>query len=48
VVLPRPYGTHRGPDGEAVVEAALFEGQAAVLVLPAEAEANGPPARTGS
>lgn len=34
VVLPKPYGADRGPEAEAVVEAALFEGQAPVLVLP--------------
>ncbi|MFN3647462.1 MAG: universal stress protein [Gemmobacter sp.] len=34
VVLPRPYGAGRGPAEEAVVEAALFEGQCAVLVMP--------------
>ena len=34
VVLGRPYGAGRGPADEAVIESALFEGQAAVLVLP--------------
>lgn len=34
VVLPRPYGAGRGPAHEAVIESSLFEGQAAVLVLP--------------
>lgn len=34
VVLPRPYGKDRGAEAEAVVEAALFEGQAPVLILP--------------
>lgn len=34
VVLPRPYGKDRGPEVEAVVEAALFEGRAPVLVVP--------------
>lgn len=34
VVQPRPYGEGRGLEDEAVVEAALFEGQAPVLVLP--------------
>lgn len=34
VVLPRPYGADQGPEAEAVVEAALFEGHAPVLVLP--------------
>ena len=34
VVLPRPYGAGQGLEAEAVVEAALFEGRAPVLVLP--------------
>ncbi len=34
VVLPRPYGKGKGMEAEAVLEAALFEGQAPVLVLP--------------
>ncbi|EEW26973.1 universal stress protein [Rhodobacter ferrooxidans] len=34
VVVPRPYGPGQGPEAEAVVEAAMFEGQAPVLVLP--------------
>lgn len=34
VVLPRPYGVGIGPEAEAVVEAALFEGRAPVVVLP--------------
>lgn len=34
VILPRPYGAALGPEAEAVVEAALFEGHAPVLVLP--------------
>lgn len=34
VVLPQPYGGGQGADSEAVVEAALFEGHAPVLVLP--------------
>jgi nucleotide-binding universal stress UspA family protein len=37
VVLPLPYGPGRGIDSEAVIEAALFEAHAPVLVLP-----NGP------
>mgnify|MGYP000267032296 CR=1 FL=1 len=36
VVLPRPYGTGIGPESEAIVEAALFEGKVPVLVLPAK------------
>jgi nucleotide-binding universal stress UspA family protein len=34
VVLPKPYGAGMGLKAEAVIEAALFEGQAPVLVLP--------------
>lgn len=34
VVLPRPYGPGQGAEAEAVVEAALFDGKAPVLVLP--------------
>ena len=34
VVLSRPYGDERGPEDEAILEAALFEGRAPVLVLP--------------
>ncbi len=34
VVLPQPYGKGASADSEAVLEAALFEGQAPVLVLP--------------
>lgn len=34
VVLPRPYGEGRGVEDEAIVEAALFEGHAPVLVVP--------------
>jgi nucleotide-binding universal stress UspA family protein len=34
VILPKPYGPHLGTEAEAVIEAALFEGQAPVLVLP--------------
>jgi nucleotide-binding universal stress UspA family protein len=34
VVLAQPFGANCGPEAEAVVEAALFEGDAPVLVLP--------------
>jgi nucleotide-binding universal stress UspA family protein len=34
VVLPHPYGEGRGIEDEAVIEAALFEGQAPVLIIP--------------
>ena len=34
VVLPKPYGTGADPTLEAVMEAALFEGQAPVLIVP--------------
>ena len=33
-VLPRPYGEGRGHDAEAIVEAALFDGNVPVLVMP--------------
>ncbi len=38
VVLPKPYGTGRGHENEAILEAALFNGAAPVLVIPDEAE----------
>lgn len=38
VVLGRPYGESRGAEAEPIVEAALFEGQAPVLVVPDEGE----------
>ena len=34
VVLPRPYGENRGAEAEPIVEAAMFEGHAPVLVVP--------------
>lgn len=34
VVLPRPYGDDHGTEMEPIVEAALFEGRAPVLVVP--------------
>ncbi len=34
VILPRPYGENHGAEVEPVVEAAMFEGHAPVLVLP--------------
>ncbi len=34
VLMPRPYGEGRGPQDEIIVEAALFEGDAPVLILP--------------
>ncbi|MDF1856694.1 universal stress protein [Pseudooceanicola sp.] len=34
VVLPQPYGTDKGAELEAVLEAALFDGRAPVLVMP--------------
>lgn len=37
-ILPRPYGDNRGIELEPVVEGALFEGQAPVIVLPAHAK----------
>lgn len=43
VVMPRPYGKDQGVEAEAVVEAALFEGQAPVLILPGEPLATAAP-----
>ncbi|UWQ92002.1 universal stress protein [Aliisedimentitalea scapharcae] len=37
VVLAKPYGKDRGAEAEPIVEAALFEGRAPVLVLPDDA-----------
>lgn len=45
VVLPLPYGENRGVEDEAVIEAALFEGMAPVLVVPAKGMANNDPRR---
>ncbi|WP_166416818.1 universal stress protein [Cochlodiniinecator piscidefendens] len=39
VVLPKPYGKSRGQEIEAIVEAAMFEGHAPVLVVPDSCEA---------
>ncbi|WP_137702760.1 universal stress protein [Marimonas lutisalis] len=36
VILPQPYGENRGAELEPVVEAAMFEGQTPVLVVPDE------------
>jgi len=41
VVLPLPYGEDRGAEAEPIVEAALFEGQAPVLVVPDKNVAKG-------
>jgi len=43
VVLPRPYGTGRGSEVEPVIEAALFEGHAPVLVVPDKFKPQGQP-----
>lgn len=45
VVLPLPYGDHRGVEDEAVIEAALFEGMAPVLVVPPKGMADNDPRR---
>ncbi len=37
VVLPRPYTRNAGPEAEPIVEAALFEGRAPVLIVPQKA-----------
>lgn len=38
VVLPRPYGDNHGAEAEPIIEAAMFEGHAPVLVVPSDAE----------
>ncbi len=38
MVLPTPYGKDRGPDQEALVEAALFEARVPVIVVPEKNE----------
>ncbi|GGH27128.1 Universal stress protein family protein [Cribrihabitans marinus] len=43
VVLPKPYGEDRGAEAEPIVEAALFEGHAPVLVVPDAAKPMGKP-----
>lgn len=43
VVLPRPYGPNRGAEIEPVIEAAMFDGHAPVLVVPDEHEPQGNP-----
>lgn len=45
VVLARPYGPDQGAEAEAVVEAAMFEGRAPVLVLPDRGLAHAVPKR---
>ena len=45
VVLPRPYGEDRGAESEPIVEAAMFEGHAPVLIVPDDAQ---PLARPGT
>jgi nucleotide-binding universal stress UspA family protein len=45
VMLPKPYGTNRTADAPAVVEAAMFQGQAPVLVLPGTDAPSQTPAR---
>ncbi|KUJ76612.1 universal stress protein [Ruegeria marisrubri] len=38
VILPRPYGEGRGAEAEPIVEAAMFEGHAPVLMVPDDAK----------
>ncbi len=38
VVLPKPYGDDKGPELEPVTEAALFEGHAPVMIMPAASQ----------
>lgn len=37
VILPQPYGKDRGAEAEPIVEAAMFEGHAPVLITPRDA-----------
>lgn len=43
VVMPKPYGEDRGPDIEAALEGALFDGRAPVLVVPDDFSASQSP-----
>lgn len=43
VVLPRPYGEGHGAEAEPIIEAALFDGHAPVLVVPDGYKAEGQP-----
>ncbi len=43
VVLPHPYGKGRGAEAEPIVEAAMFEGHAPVLITPDDREPIGHP-----
>ena len=45
VVLPKPYGKTQGPEAEAVIEAAMFEGMAPVLVVPEKGLTSAEPKR---
>lgn len=45
VVLGRPYGKDQGAEAEAVIESAMFEGRAPVLVLPETGLASATPKR---
>lgn len=45
VILPQPYGAKRGAELEPVVEAALFEGQTPVLVVPDKGDPRPTPKR---
>ncbi|MFE3836677.1 universal stress protein [Pseudogemmobacter sonorensis] len=45
VVLSKPYGPAAGPEAEAVVEAAMFEGGAPVLIVPETGLASATPRR---
>lgn len=45
VVLPKPYGSDRGVEAEVLVESAMFEGRAPVLVVPDADEPNPNPTK---
>jgi len=45
VILPKPYGKGRGQEAEVIVESAMFEGHAPVLVMPGDGAPNAAPKR---
>lgn len=45
VMLPKPYGPNRTMDAPVIVESAMFQGQAPVMVLPPDATPGTAPAR---
>lgn len=45
VILPKPYGEGVGPEQETILEAALFDGHAPVVVVPQQVKIKYPPKR---